>query len=77
MRCGTPVPAVGRVQGPSPESRRQVAELRQVTTPKYGPQRLDPEPDVRLVSHGKAAGSGPGYVRTQCCSRCALCQGCG
>lgn len=37
-------------QAPSPESRRQVQEQRQVTTAKFGLQRLDPEPDVRLVS---------------------------
>jgi hypothetical protein len=36
------------LQGPNPQSRQQVESLR-VQTPKYGEQRLDAEPDKRLV----------------------------
>ena len=36
------------LQGPSAESRAKVETL-SVNTPKYGEQRLDAEPDKRLV----------------------------
>lgn len=36
------------VQGPDPQSRQQVQGLL-VNTERYGEQRLDQEPDVRLV----------------------------
>lgn len=36
-------------QGPNAEARQQVESLR-VQTPKYGEQRLDVDPDKRLVS---------------------------
>ena len=51
------------VQGPNAEARRQVEALK-VVTDKYGEQRLDAEPDRRMVGatnvafmHGLLTGS--------------------
>ena len=58
----TPPCCVG-VQGPNAEARRQVEALK-VVTDKYGEQRLDAEPDRRMVGatnvafmHGLLTGS--------------------
>lgn len=41
-------PSLLSTQGPDAASKAQVEALK-VTTPKYGEQRLDEEPDKRLV----------------------------
>eukprot|EP00955_Chlamydomonas_euryale_P079915 363357-Chlamydomonas_euryale.AAC.14 len=51
-------------KGPSPESRKAVESLL-VLTPKYGEQRLDAEPDKRLVR--------PMFLHAPCVGRAASC----